>query len=282
MTAAAPGGEAGVAPTITITGLRHTYPSGVDAVAGVDLTVAAGERVAIVGQNGAGKTTLVRHLNGMVRPTAGTVHIGDWNTADHSIAELSHRVGYVFQNPDEQIFARTVAADVSFGPRNLGFDGDRINAAVTAALDAVGLAHEAEAHPHHLSLSERKRVAIAAVLAMQTPVVVLDEPTTGQDAAGVRLIGRIIADLVDQQRTVIAITHDMDFCVENFDRVIVMARGTVRADGSAEAVFAQQDALAAAAVEPPQLTRLAKALGWSTRPTTVDAFVAALENPASR
>jgi energy-coupling factor transport system ATP-binding protein len=269
-------------PTITISGLHHTYPSGVDALAGVDVSIAPGERVAIVGQNGAGKTTLVRHLNGMVKPTSGTVHIGDWNTRDHAIAELSHRVGYVFQNPDEQIFARTVAADVSFGPRNLGFDEERLTVSVTAALEAVGLAHEADAHPHHLSLSERKRVAIAAVLAMQTPIVVLDEPTTGQDARGVQVIGRIIADLVDQQRTVIAITHDMDFCVENFDRVIVMARGTVRADGPSETVFAQQDALAAAAVEPPQLTRLAHALGWSTHPTTVEGFIAALEHRANR
>lgn len=272
------GGEArAVVPSITVSGLRHTYASGVEAVAGVDLSIAPGERVAIVGQNGAGKTTLVRHFNGMVRPTAGSVLIGDWDTAQKTIAELSHRVGYVFQNPDEQIFARTVAADVGFGPRNLGVADDHVEAAVSAALDAVGLAHEAEAHPHHLSLSERKRVAIAAVLAMQTPIVVLDEPTTGQDEAGVRLIGSIIDDLTARGTTVVAITHDMDFCVENFDRVIVMAKGVVLADGPTAEVFTQTEALDAAAVEPPQLIRLARALGWNTAPTSVTAFVDELD-----
>ncbi|UYN82612.1 MAG: ABC transporter ATP-binding protein [Microcella sp.] len=263
--------------TVQISGLRHTYESGVEAVAGVDLTIAPAERLAIVGQNGAGKTTLVRHLNGMVRPTEGTVQIGDWNTADKSIAELSHRVGYVFQNPDEQIFARTVSADVAFGPKNLGVDDDEVTARVADALDAVGLAHEADAHPHHLSLSERKRVAIAAVLAMQAPIVVLDEPTTGQDEAGVHLISRIIDDLAARGRTVVAITHDMDFCVENFDRVVVMARGTVRADGRAAEVFAGREALEAAAVEPPQLARLARALGWREAPVDPVQFVDALE-----
>ena len=263
--------------TVQISGLRHTYESGVEAVAGVDLTIAPGERVAIVGQNGAGKTTLVRHLNGMVRPTEGTVQIGDWNTADKSIADLSHRVGYVFQNPDEQIFARTVSADVAFGPKNLGVEADAVTARVQAALDAVGLAHEAEAHPHHLSLSERKRVAIAAVLAMQAPIVVLDEPTTGQDDAGVHLISRIIDDLAARGRTVVAITHDMDFCVENFDRVVVMARGTVHADGPTAEVFAGREALEAAAVEPPQLARLARALGWHEAPVDPEQFVDTLE-----
>ncbi|MBX9472689.1 energy-coupling factor ABC transporter ATP-binding protein [Microcella sp.] len=263
--------------TIRVDALRHTYESGVEAVAGVDLTIAPGERVAIVGQNGAGKTTLVRHLNGMVRPTEGSVHIGDWITSDKSIAELSHRVGYVFQNPDEQIFARTVEGDVSFGPKNLGFEPEEVTQSVMSALEAVGLAHEAHVHPHHLSLSERKRVAIAAVLAMRTPIVVLDEPTTGQDEGGVRLIAGIIDDLTARGTTVVAITHDMDFCVENFERVVVMARGTVRADGPAAQVFADQPALEAAAVEPPQLARLARTLGWSE--TTVDpsSFVDAYE-----
>lgn len=258
---------------ISVRGLVHTYPSGVTALHGVDLDVAPGERVAIVGQNGAGKTTLVRHLNGMVKPTEGEVRVGEWSTKEKSIAELAHRVGYVFQNPDEQIFARTVATDVGFGPKNLGFEEQRAQRAVADALEAVGLAHEADVHPHHLSLSERKRIAIAAVLAMQTPIVVLDEPTTGQDDAGVRLIAGIVDSLVEQGRTVVAITHDMDFCIENFDRVVVMAQGGVRADGPAEQVFADVAALEAAAVEPPQLLRVARALGWSGTPRNARAFV---------
>ena len=253
--------------------VHFSYPSGVHAVRGVSLEVPAGERVAIVGQNGAGKTTLVRHLNGIFTPTSGTVTVGDTVTTGRSIAELSALVGYVFQNPDEQLFARKVFDDVAFGPKNLGVEPARIDEVVARSLERVGLAHESDAHPHHLSLSERKRVALAAVLAMDTPVVVLDEPTTGQDQRGVAMIGSIIEELRAAGRTVIAITHDMDFCAENFDRVIAMALGEVLADGSPSEVFAQLDVLEKARVEPPQLLRLAAALGWAARPLTVDAFV---------
>ena len=250
-----------------------TYPSGVEAVKNVSFTVPSGQKLAIVGQNGAGKTTLVRHLNGIFRPTSGTVTVGEWDTTGREIAELSARVGYVFQNPDEQLFARQVIEDVAFGPRNLGFDATRTSELVAAALEATGLTAEAHSHPHHLSLSERKRVALAAVLAMDTPVVVLDEPTTGQDEHGVRMVGDIVASLHEAGRTVIAITHDMDFCAEHFDRVIVMALGTALADGTPREVFGMTETLARAAVEPPQLARLAKRLGWSAVPLTVPEFI---------
>lgn len=253
-----------------------TYPSGVEALRGVSLTIPTGERLGIVGQNGAGKTTLVRHLNAIFLPTSGSVRVGDWETKSRQIAELSARVGYVFQNPDEQLFARTVRADVAFGPKNLGFDEDRAAALVESALARTGLSAEAETHPHHLSLSERKRVAIAAVLAMDTPIVVLDEPTTGQDERGVRLVAALTRQLADEGRTVVAITHDMDFCAENFERVVVMAHGQVHADGSPGDVFSRQDALERAAVEAPQIMRLARDLGWKSHPLTVDAFVSEL------
>jgi energy-coupling factor transport system ATP-binding protein len=261
-------------------GVSFVYPSGVEAVKGVTLEVPTGQRFAIVGQNGAGKTTLVRHLNGIFQPSVGTVHVGDWVTKGRTIAELSARVGYVFQNPDEQLFAKTVIEDVAFGPKNLGFDQERSDALVAAALEQTGLSAEADTHPHHLSLSERKRVALAAVLAMDTPVVVLDEPTTGQDEHGVRMIATIVERLQSEGRTVIAITHDMDFCAENFDRVVAMAQGEVLADGAPADVFAMDDVLATARVEAPQLARLADALGWSNRPLTVEAFVNSL--PAHR
>lgn len=253
--------------------VRYTYPSGAEALRGVSLEIAAGERVAIVGQNGAGKTTLVRHLNRIFVPTSGTVQVGDWTTQKRSIAEMSARVGYVFQNPDEQIFARTVVADVGFGPRNLGIGEEAARELALQALATVGLAESADIHPHQLSLSERKRVALAGVLAMRTPVLVLDEPTTGQDARGIAMVARVVQEVSAEGRTVIAITHDMDFCVEQFDRVIVMTQGEVRADGIPADVFAQREVTAAARVEPPQLMRLAERLGWSSRPRTVDAFV---------
>lgn len=258
--------------------VRFRYPSGVEAVRGVSLTIDSGQRVAIIGENGAGKTTLVRHLNGIFRPTEGAVRVGDVDTAGQTIAQLAAQVGYVFQNPDEQIFARTVQADVEFGPRNLGLDPAEASARAAAALAAVQLSAEAGAHPHHLSLSERKRVALAGVLAMRTPVVVLDEPTTGQDARGVELIAGIVESLTADGRTIVAITHDMDFCAEHFDRVVVMADGVVVADGDPREVFARTEALQTAAIEPPQLFRLAVHLGWRSRPLTpaefVDAFSA--------
>ncbi|MBY6061804.1 energy-coupling factor ABC transporter ATP-binding protein [Microbacterium esteraromaticum] len=253
--------------------VRFTHPSGVEALRGIDLTIPAGQRVAIIGQNGAGKTTLVRHLNRIHVPTTGIVQVGDVTTATQSIAQMSEHVGYVFQNPDEQLFARTVIADVSFGPRNLGRGHEEAESRAREALETVGLSQHADDHPHQLSLSERKRVALAGVLAMDTPVVVLDEPTTGQDARGVEMIAEIVHRTAEEGRTVIAITHDMDFCVENFDRVIVMTQGEVRGDGSPGTVFGMTDVISAAAVEPPQLMRVATQLGWATRPRDVEEFV---------
>lgn len=253
--------------------VRFAYPSGTEALRGVSLSIAAGERVAIVGQNGAGKTTLVRHLNRIFVPTSGRVRVGDVVTSERTMAQMAALVGYVFQNPDEQIFARTVIADVMFGPANLGCDETQARERALSALTAVGLEEEADSHPHQLSLSERKRVALAGVLAMRTPIVVLDEPTTGQDARGVDMISRVVRQVSSEGRTVIAITHDMDFCAEQFDRVVVMTHGQVRADGPPETVFAQATVIEGARVEPPQLMRLAARLGWQVRPRTVETFV---------
>lgn len=263
--------------SVRFEGVHFTYPSGVEALRGVSFGVEPGERVAIVGQNGAGKTTLVRHLNGIFQPGAGTVYVGDEPTTGRSIAELARRVGYVFQNPDEQIFASTVRGDVEFGPRNLGYPADEVSERATLALETVGLADESDSHPLHLSLSERKRVALAGVLAMGTEIVVLDEPTTGQDARGVDMIAGVVEELAAQGRTLIAISHDMDFCAEHFDRVVVMAQGLVQADGDPRGVFCQLDALERAAVEAPQLLRLATRLGWGRRPLRAAEFVDAFE-----
>lgn len=259
--------------SIDIDSLVYRYPTGVTALDGVSLRVAQGERVAIIGQNGAGKTTLVRHLNGLLRPSAGTVRLDDWNTAEHSVAQLAARVGYVFQNPDDQLFARTVAEEVRFGPGNLGYPPDRCAELLTWALGMTRLSKLAETHPYQLSLAERKRVALASVLAMDTPVVVLDEPTTGQDVAGVRDVSAVLAELTARDRTVLAITHDMDFCAENFDRIVVMAQGRIVRDGAPDDVFGATEDLDRAAVQPPQMMRLSSALGWAAPVTTVDAFV---------
>ncbi len=258
---------------ITISDLHFTYPTGVEALRGVSLAIAAGEAVAILGENGAGKTTLVKHLNGLLRPTRGRVAVGDWDTREHSVAQLAGRVGYVFQNPDDQLFERTVQAEVAFGPRNLGRSEAEARAAVAEALAQVGLAERAADNPYDLHLSQRKLLALAAILAMRTPVVVLDEPTTGQDARGLAGIAAIIAALRAAGRTVIAISHDVDFCAEHFERAVVMAAGQVVADGPAGEVLGQADVLRSAEVEPPQLARLAAALGLPGVPLRVEQFV---------
>ena len=262
---------------IVLDALTHTYPGGVTALAEVSLTLRAGESVAIVGQNGAGKTTLVKHLNGLLRPTSGTVHVGPFDAASRSVAQLAAQIGYVFQNPDDQLFQPTVAREVAFGPRNLRWPAERAAAATAAALETTGLTADAERHPYDLARSERKWVALAAVLAMETPILVLDEPTTGQDYAGVARIGTIVDDLTVHGRTLIAVTHDLDFCAEHFARVIVMGQGRVLLDGPAREVLAQAAVLAQTDVEPPQLMRLATQLPWGDAPLplTVADFAAA-------
>ncbi len=258
---------------ISVADLTFTYPGGVTALERVSLAIASGEAVAIVGENGAGKTTLVKHFNGLLKPTGGAVRVGEWDTRGYTVAKLASRVGYVFQNPDEQLFERTAMKEAAFGPKNLGRTADEAEAAGREALDAVGLLADADKHPYDLHLSQRKLLALAAVLAMRTPVVVLDEPTTGQDGRGIAAIAAIAARLKGERRTVVTITHDIDFAAENFDRVIVMAKGRVIADGRTREVLAQTDVLRAAEVEPPQVARLAQAVGLSATPLTPEEFV---------
>ncbi len=217
----------------------------------------------------------MKHLNGLLRPTRGAVRVGDWDTRARSAAQLAARVGYVFQNPDDQLFQQTVRAEVMFGPRNLKWTLERIEAMTDAVLKRVELSEAAGRHPYDLSPGQRKRVALAAVLAMDTPVIVLDEPTTGQDHAGAELIGRIVDDLRARAKTVITITHDVDFCAEHFTRVVVMAEGRILLDGPGGSVFAQAEALAQTDVDPPQLVRLAQRLGLADTPLTVEEFIRA-------
>jgi energy-coupling factor transport system ATP-binding protein len=253
--------------------VSFTYPTCVRALDKVDLSIESGELVAIVGENGAGKTTLVKLLNGLLRPTQGHVWVEDWNTDDHSTAELAARVGFLFQNPDEQLFERTVEREVAYGPRNLKLSVREQHKRVAAALKQTNLANRAKAHPYDLSQTDRKLVALAATLAMATPVLVLDEPTIGQDAGGRARIGRILKDLHTMGRTLLLITHDLDFCAEHAERVVVMADGRILADGPAAQVLAKTQILRRAAVTPPQLVRLAQSLKLPSTPLDVKEFV---------
>jgi energy-coupling factor transport system ATP-binding protein len=260
---------------IQIDNLHFTYPSGVEALRGVSLAIEPGEQVAIVGQNGAGKTTLVRHLNGLLQPSSGTVRIGDLLTNDSSVARLAAQVGYVFQNPDDQLFKSNVRDEVKFGPTNLGFPTQQVEAQVNEALALLELTDKAAVNPYDLTPTWRKRVAIAAILAMDTPIVILDEPTTGQDHHTVQHLAGLIQQLRKRGKTIIAISHDIDFVAENFARIIVMGQGRVLLDGPAETVFAQEDILSNTYVQPPQLTRLASRLELDKVVYSVDGFMAA-------
>ncbi len=263
---------------IELHGLCFTYPEGTRALDGVDLSIADGERLAIIGQNGSGKSTLVRHFNGLLRPTEGRVLIDGADTADMRVARLAARVGLVFQDPERQIFAGRVRGEVAFGPRNLGLRGTELEKAVADALATVGLSEQADANPYDLGYSRRKLLTLASILAMRTPIVVLDEPTTGQDARGIERIQWIVNDLHAAGRTVIAISHDMRFAAESFDRIVVMRAGRVILDGSPGDVFAAErwDALASTYLEPPLPARIGARLGLGSTPTEsalVDAII---------
>jgi energy-coupling factor transport system ATP-binding protein len=245
------------------------YPDGTRAVDAVDLTIEPGESVAIVGQNGSGKSTLVRHLNGLLRPTEGRVlHDGE-DVADVRTAALAARVGIVFQNPDRQIFAGKVRTEVAFGPKILGRSAADVETATRDALAAVGLSDAADANPYDLGYSRRKLLAIASVLAMDTQVVVLDEPTTGQDARGVARVQGVLANLVADGRTVIAISHDMRFVAKSFARIVVMGGGRVLLDGSPAEVFAASawPVLASTYLQPPYAARVGARLELGSTPT---------------
>jgi energy-coupling factor transport system ATP-binding protein len=261
---------------IEIKGLHFTYPTGLEAISGISLTIEAGEQVAIVGQNGAGKTTLVRHFNGLLQPTSGSVLIGDWDTKKQTVAKLASRVGYVFQNPDEQLFSRDVLTEISFGPKNLGYSKEKIDMLVKRALSLTELNDQTETNPYDLSPTWRKMVALASIIAMDTSIVIFDEPTTGQDALNVARIANVIAELKNEGKTIITITHDIDFCAENFDRVIALSKGKILLDGPARDVLGQEEILAQTYVDPPQLTRLGKRLGLKETIRNQEEFLKAI------
>ena len=268
---------------IATEGVSFTYPDGTQALKDVSVSINAGERVAIIGQNGSGKSTLVRHFNGLLRPTDGRVLVDGRDVAKRHVASLAREVGISFQNPDRQIFAARVRAEVGFGARNVGLRGDDLDHAVEAALEWVGLLARADSNPYDLGFSERKLLALASILAMRTPAVILDEPTTGQDLYGVGRVIRIVRSLSAEHRTVVAVSHDMSFVAEAFQRVIVMRDGCVVLDGPAEDVFdeASWPVLESTYLEPPFAATLGARAGLGSTPTN-DSFVAALAASRSR
>ncbi len=261
---------------LRLEGVVFAYPDGPRVLDGIDLVIPAGESLALVGANGSGKTTLVRHLDGLLRPLHGRVLIEGGDAATRHVAQLAAQVGLCFQHPDRQIFAGNVRGEVEFGPRHLGATEEEAFAGAKAALQAVGLADNLADHPGDLGETQRKLLTIASVLAMETPVVVLDEPTTGLDARGIALMGRLLRDLGKAGHTVIGISHDMRFVAETFRRVVVLDRGRVELDGTPAEVFAESawPQLRASGLEPPAAAVTGARLGLGSTPTEADVVAA--------
>jgi energy-coupling factor transport system ATP-binding protein len=258
---------------IAIRDLSFIYPNGLNALTDITLEIGGGERVALIGQNGSGKTTLAKHLIGLLRPSNGHVRIGNWDTRTHSAAQMARRVGFLFQNSDNQIFKSSVTDEIAYGPRQLALTPPERQARIASALERTGLAAERDAHPYELHPAKRKWVALASVLAMDTEILVLDEPTPGQDARGTERLGALIASLAREGKTVLTITHDLDFVAENFERVVALGQGRLLRDGSAHSVLGDADLLAQTSVLPPQITRLGAALELPKTTITIDEFI---------
>jgi energy-coupling factor transport system ATP-binding protein len=263
---------------VEVDGLVHRYPGGVEAVRGVSLSFAPGETVAIVGQNGSGKTTFVKHLNGLLRPDEGHVLVDGRDIAGEPVNRLAATVGFVFQSPDDQLFERSVDREVGFGPRTLGIETGLAKRLVDGAIGAAGLDDVRSTNPYDLDLSRRKLVALAGVLAIDPAVLVLDEPTTGQDGPGVRRVGAVVDAFAAAGRSVIAITHDMEFAARHFGRIVVMRQGAVALDGPPAMVFAAANAelLASTGLAPPPAARIAARLGLTGVPADAASLLALL------
>ena len=233
---------------IDVRGLAYAYPDGRQALYGVNLRVQRGERVALLGPNGAGKTTLVLHLNGILMAGAGTVAISGQPVTAKNLPDVRRRVGIVFQDPDDQLFMPTVRADVAFGPHNLGLRGAELDARVQHALSLVGMQDVADRPPHHLSFGQRRRVAVATVLAMEPDVLVLDEPSSNLDPASRRELAEIVRSL---GLTTLMVTHDLPYAAELCERSVILSEGVVAADRETRCLLADEELLAAHRLELP-------------------------------
>jgi cobalt/nickel transport system ATP-binding protein len=233
---------------IRIEALRHVYPDGQVALDGVDLTVGQGERVAVLGPNGAGKTTLMLHLNGVLTATTGSVQISGIPISRKNLQDIRRRVGLVFQDPDDQLFMPTVAQDVAFGPANFGLRGDELAARVRQALDTVSLAEQADRSPTHLSAGQRRRAALATVLACEPEILVLDEPSANLDPVARRELAETLSGI---EATMLLVTHDLPYAAQLCDRAVVMDGGVIVADGPIEAILSDAELLAGHRLELP-------------------------------
>jgi len=241
---------------IEVKDVRFSYPNDVEALKGVSLDIKDGEFVAIMGQNGAGKTTLVKHFNGLLKPSKGQVLIDGVDTTKVTVAKLSRSVGFVFQNPDAQLFSETVEDEIAFALKNFGFKEEVIEKRITWALNLLSLTQYRKTSPFMLSGGERKRVALASVLAWDPKTLILDEPTIGQDYEQKEKLRQFVMQMRTQQKTIIAVTHDVEFVAECNPRVLLMREGKIIADGKATKILTDPETLTQASIVPPQIAQI--------------------------
>ncbi|MFI7419673.1 energy-coupling factor ABC transporter ATP-binding protein [Nonomuraea sp. NPDC049684] len=234
--------------SLEVSDLAYAYPDGTQALFGVNLAIGRGERVALLGPNGAGKTTLVMHLNGILTAGHGSVAVGGVPVRKDTLKEIRQRVGLVFQDPDDQLFMPTVKDDVAFGPANAGLKGAELDRVVHDALDRVGMLEAADRPPHHLSFGQRRRVAVATVLAMRPEILVLDEPSSNLDPAARRELAEILRSL---DVTVLMVTHDLPYALELCERSLILSGGVIAADGPTRELLADAELLAGHRLELP-------------------------------
>ena len=263
---------------VSVENLTYRYADGTVALRNVNLAIHEGEFIALIGQNGSGKTTLSKCLNGLFKPTEGRVIVDGLDTRHSSITDMATRVGYVFQNPDHQIFNNSVWKEIAYGPRNIQLPEEEVRARVEESARVVGLSSDHfEMHPFFLPKGIRQRIAIASILALRPKMIIVDEPTTGQDMKQSIEIMNFLRRLHEEQgHIVVIITHDMPIVTMYAHRTIVMAQGQVLADGPTREVFARPEVLAQTHVEPPQITRLAQMnvdLGFTKDVMSVDEMV---------
>jgi energy-coupling factor transport system ATP-binding protein len=247
-------------PIISCQDVWFEYPDGTPAVKGVSFDILEGEFVGLVGRNGSGKTTLAKLFNGLYRPTKGKILVDGIDVRNASIAELVSRVGYSFQNPDDQIFAKTVRDELAFGPKNLKLSYNEISRRVESAASEVEITAYLDENPFNLSQGLRQRVAVASVLTLNPKVLIVDEPTTGQDFTRSKIVMNLAKTLCERGRTIIIISHNMDLIAEYCERLVVMLNGQMLLAGPTREVFSQTQRIRESSLEPPQVTQIGQAL----------------------
>src|SRR4030042_7023149 len=228
---------------LEVNDVHFSYESGVEALKGVSLTVKNGEFLAIMGQNGAGKTTLVKHFNGLLKPTSGIIQVNGVETTKTSVASLARNVGFVFQNPDHQLFSETVEDEIAFALKNFGYETEVIEKRITWAVNLLGLTQYRKTSPFMLSGGERKRVALASVLAWDPQILILDEPTIGKDHRQKENLRQFIMQMQTQGKTIVIVTHDVEFVAECNPRVLLMKEGKIVADGAGKDILTNPELL---------------------------------------